>query len=57
MAKLCLAKIFTKFDIIAIFNKIRIAKGDKEKTAFLTRYRLYEYIVISFGLCNALSTF
>ena len=57
MAKLCQAKVFTKFDIIAAFNEIRMAKGDEEKTAFLTRYGLFEYTVMPFGLCNAPSTF
>ena len=57
MAKLCAAKIYTKFDIIAAFNEIRMAKGDEEKTAFLTRYGLFEYTVMPFGLCNAPSTF
>ncbi len=57
LAKLCASRIFTKFDIIAAFNEIRIKEGEEEKTAFLTRYRLFEYVVIPFGLCNALSTF
>ena len=57
MARLCQAKVFTKFDIIAAFNEIRMAKGDEEKTAFLTRYGLFEYTVMPFGLCNAPSTF
>ena len=35
-------KWFTKLDVIAVFNKIRIAKGNKWKTTFRTRYRLYE---------------
>ena len=55
--KLYAVKVFTKFNIIATFNEIRITKGDKEKTAFLTRYGLYKYIVILFKLCNAPSTF
>ena len=33
--KLYAAKIFTKFNIIVVFNEIRIIKGDKEKTVFL----------------------
>ena len=57
LAKLCAAKIFTKFDIIAAFNEIRIKEGEEEKTAFLTRYGLFEYTVMPFGLCNAPSTF
>ena len=46
-----------KFDIIIIFNEIRMKVEEKEKTAFLTRYELFEYIVISFKLYNALSIF
>ena len=57
LAKLCMAKWYTKFDIIAAFNEIRIKEGHEEKTAFLTRYGLFEYVVMPFGLCNAPSTF
>ena len=57
LARLSRAKIFTKLDIIAAFNKIRIKEGDEEKTAFLTRFGLFEYLVMPFGLCNAPGTF
>ena len=36
LARLCVAKVFTKFDIIAAFNEIRIKAGEEEKTTFLT---------------------
>lgn len=40
-----------------MFNTIRVAKSNKEKIAFLTRYKLYKYLVIPFSLYNALGTF
>lgn len=57
LARLCSAKYFSKFDIIAAFNEIRMRHGDEKKTAFLTRYGLFEYVVMPFGLCNAPGTF
>ena len=57
LARLYTIKVYTKFDIIAVFNEIRIKVEEEEKTIFLIRYGLFEYIVILFGLCNALSTF
>jgi hypothetical protein len=50
-------KFFTKLDIIAAFNRIRIANGDEYKTVFRIRYGLFKYLVMSFDLIDASSTF
>lgn len=57
LQRLCKARFYSKFDIIAAFNEIRMRPGDEHKTAFITRYGLFEYVVMPFGLCNAPATF
>jgi len=51
------AKFFTKLDITAAFNRLRIAPGDEWKTAFITRFGLFECLVANFGMTGAPSSF
>jgi len=51
------SQIFSKLDLKLDFNLLRIAEGDEWKTAFKTRYGLYEYTVMPFGLNIAPSGF
>jgi hypothetical protein len=47
------AQLFSKIDLHSGYHQIKIHAKDIPKTAFTTRYCLYEYLVISFGLMNA----
>ena len=46
------AKVFSKTDLRSGYHQLKIREQDIPKTTFTTRYMLYEYTVMSFGMTN-----
>ncbi|KAE8186446.1 hypothetical protein CF336_g6986, partial [Tilletia laevis] len=49
--------VFSKIDLKNAYNLLRVAPGHEWKTAFRTRFGLFEYKVMPFGLTNAPAAF
>jgi hypothetical protein len=55
----CLAEasVFSVIDLQSGYWQLKVPPEDRHKTAFITKYGLFEYTKMPFGLCNAPSTF
>jgi hypothetical protein len=49
--------VFSKIYLCSSYHQIKIRVEDIPKTAFTTRYGLYEYLIMSFGLTNVMAHF
>lgn len=50
-------KVFSKLDLTRAFHQVSLAPEDRQKTAVTMPFGLFQFNVMTFGLCNAPQTF
>ena len=48
---------FSKLDANSAYWQVKIKESDRKKTAFITKYGLFEHVRMGFGLCNSPATY
>jgi len=51
------SSVFSKIDLRSRYHQILVKADDVQKTVFRSRYGHYEYVVMPFGVTNALTMF
>ena len=54
---LCKARVFSKIGFSRAYNQVAVEPSYMHKTTFFIKYRLFEFLVLPFGLVNAPAIF